>query len=155
MVTKNDILTLLTDMQNKGIEVDKTKAHFRNALLKEDISLDTLKFINDHRQLEVAEFYNLIRKNYNAKKSTLYKNIVKEEFQNPEEILTTLAALNLQILLFNRKLEENQKSLFLSHSRASEITEVLSNYYKTYDLRPCLKLLYLIKSDIKAFEGIR
>ena len=66
MITKNDILTLLTEMQNKGIEGAKT--HFKNALLREDISLDTLKFINDNRELEVTNFYEMIRKNYNQKK---------------------------------------------------------------------------------------
>ena len=68
-------------------------------------------------------------------------------------MLTTLAALNLQILLFAKKLENNE--MFLKHSRAEEITRVLNNYYKTYDLRPCNKLLHLIKADLKAFESIR
>ena len=97
----------------------------------------------------------MIRKNHNQKKSPLYKNIVKEELNNPEEVLTTLASLNLQILLFNKNLEDDKKRLFLNQSRAKEITEVLSNYYDNYDLRPCLKLIYLIKSDIKAFERIK
>lgn len=153
MITKQDVLTLLTEMQNKGIE--GAKAHFKSSMLREDISLDTLKFINDNRQLEVTQFYDMIRKNYNQKKSPLYKNIVKEEYKEPEEVLTTLAALNLQILLFNKNLQEGQKRMFLSHSRAQEIVEVLDNYYKTYDLRPCLNLLYLIKSDLKALERIR
>ena len=153
MITKTDILTLLTEMQNKGIPEAKT--YFKNTLLKEEISLDTLKFINDNRELDVSKFYEMIRKNYNQKKSPLYKNIVKEEYKEPEEVLTTLAALNLQILLFNKNLEEDKKQRFLSHSRAQEIVEVLDNYYKTYDLRPCLKLIYLIKSDLKAFESIR
>lgn len=153
MITKNDILTLLTEMQNKGVE--DAKKYFKHTLLNEEIDLDTLKFINDNRELEVTNFYEMIRRNYNQKKSPLYKNIVKEEYKEPEEVLTTLAALNLQILLFNKNLEESKKQRFLNHSRAQEIVEVLDNYYKTYDLRPCLKLIYLIKSDLKAFERIR
>jgi hypothetical protein len=140
-------------MKNKGIsEADK---YFKESALKKDISLEALKFINDNRELEVANFYEMIRRNYNQKKSPLYKNIVREEYKEPEEVLTTLAALNLQILLFNKNLEENKKQRFLNHSRVQEIVEVLDNYYKTYDLRPCLKLIYLIKSDLKAFESIR
>lgn len=153
MITKNDVLTLLTEMQNKG--VTEAKTYFKNTLLSDSISLDTLKFINDNRELEVTKFYEMIRKNYNQKKSPLYKNIVKEEYKDPEEVLTTLAALNLQILLFNKNLNDSDKQRFLKHSRAKDIVEVLDNYYQTYDLRPCLKLIYLVKSDIKAFEKIR
>lgn len=152
MITKTDILTLLTEMQNNG--VSGCKEYFRKTLV-EGVSLDTIKFINDNRPLEVTQFYEMIRKNHNQKKSPLYKNIVKEELNNPEEVLTTLASLNLQILLFNKNLEDDKKRLFLNQSRAKEITEVLSNYYDNYDLRPCLKLIYLIKSDIKAFERIK
>lgn len=153
MITKNDVLTLLTEMHNKGNK--EANSYFKKALIKENIDLDVLKFINDNRQLEVSQFYEMIRKNYNQKKSPLYKNIVKEEYKNPEEVLTTLSALNLQIFLFNKNLEDNRKKMFLEHSRSSEITEVLNNYVKTYDLRPCLNLLYLIKSDLKAFERIK
>lgn len=153
MITKNDVLTLLTEMKNNGVE--EANKYFKLTLLKEDISLEALKFINDNRSLEINDFYNMIRKNYNQKKSPLYKNIVKEEYKEPEEVLTTLASLNLQILLFNKNLEENKKQQFLKHSRVQEIVEVLSNYYKTYDLRPCLKLIYLIKSDLKAFESLK
>ena len=124
-----------------------------NKLLKsESIPFDVLKFIHDNRQFNVAAFYELLRKNYNRKKSNLYINIVKEELDNPIEVLTTLAALNLQILLFAKKLPDNK--MFLKHSRAEEITQVLNNYYKTYDLIPCLKLLKLIKADLIAFEHL-
>lgn len=150
MVTKNDLVLLLTDMQKDGINVTK---HITKLMLSENINLDVLKFINDSRELDVSKFYNLIRKNYNNKKSSLYINIVKEEFKHLDDILTTLAALNLQILLYAKKLENNQ--LFLKHSRAEEITRVLNNYYKTYDLIPCVKLLKLIKADLKAFESIK
>ena len=153
MITKTDILTLLTEMENKGVKEAKTM--FKKALLKEDVSLEALKFINDNRALEISEFYEMIRRNHNQKRSPLYKNIVKEEYKEPEEVLTTLASLNLQILLFNKNLEESRKQRFLNHSRAQEIVEVLDNYYKTYDLRPCLKLIYLIKSDLKAFESLK
>ena len=151
MISKNDIILLLTELQENGINVDK---YLRSTLLSNTVNIDVLKFINDNRQLDLLNFYELLRKNYNKKKSPLYKNIVNENLQdNPTEVLTTLAALNLQILLFAKKLENNE--MFLKHSRAEEITRVLNNYYKTYELTPCFKLLQLIKADLKVLESIR
>lgn len=150
MLTKTDLVLILTDIESNGVNVTNQIAK----LMKSDsISLDVLKFINSQRQLDVADFYNMIRKNYNNKKSPLYKNLVKEELNEPEDVLTTLAALNLQILLYAKNLEDSK--MFLKHSRAEEITRVLNNYYKTYDLIPCFKLLKLIKADLKTFEYIR
>lgn len=149
MVTRNDLLLLLTELQDSGVEV---KGYLNKVLTSPSVSLDVVKFINDQRQFDVASFYELLRKNYNSKKSPLYKNIVREDLTDPQEALTTLAALNLQILLFAKKLEDDK--MFLKHSRAEEITRVLNNYYKTYDLIPCLKLLKLVKADLVAFETV-
>ncbi len=149
MVTKNDLLLLLTELQESGIEVN---GYLSKVLTSPSVSLDVVKFINDQRQFDVASFYELLRKNYNSKKSPLYKNIVREDLTDPQEVLTTLAALNLQILLFAKKLDDDK--MFLKHSRAEEITRVLNNYYKTYDLIPCLKLLKLVKADLVAFETV-
>ena len=149
MITKNDVLLLLTELQESGADVN---IYFTKAITAPNVSLEVLKFINDQRQLDVAAFYELLRKNYNSKKSPLYKNIVREDIEKPDEVLTTLAALNLQILLFAKKLDDDK--MFLKHSRAEEITRVLNNYYKTYDLLPCLKLVKLIKADLVAFETV-
>ena len=150
MLTKTDLLLLLTDLESKGIDTKKQETLL---LTNSGISRDVLKFINDNRQFDVAGFYEMLRKNYNNKKSPLYKNLVKEEFKDTSEVLTTLAALNLQILLYAKHLPDSK--MFLRHSRADEITQVLNNYYKTYDLIPCFKCLKLIKSDLKVFEMIR
>lgn len=150
MLTKSDLILILSDMQNKGIDI---KNNLMKAVRGDTISLDVLKFIEENRQLDISAFYTLLRKNYNSKKSPLYKNLVREEMNEPEDVLTTLAALNLQILLYAKKLDDNK--LFLKHSRAEEITFVLNNYYKNYDLIPCLKLLRLIKADLKAFESLK
>jgi len=151
MITKNDLILLLTDLQENGVDVDK---YLLSTITSSNINIEALKFINDNRQIDLAKFYELLRKNYNNKKSPLYKNIVNEKIEdNPTEVLTTLAALNLQILLFAKKLDNNE--MFLKHSRAEEITRVLNNYYKTYDLIPCFKLLKLIKADLKVLESIR
>ena len=150
MLTKNDLILLLTEMQENG----KDTSRFISELFQtEGISKNVLKYINDNRHLDVANFYEVLRKSYNNKKSNLYKNLVKEEINEPIEALITLSSLNLQILLYAKKLDDDK--MFLKHSRAEEITQVLNNYYRTYDLIPCLKALKVIKSDLKCFESIR
>lgn len=149
MLTKTDLLLLLTDIEATGENVDQ---YINNLIKSEVIPYKVLKFINDNRQFDVSSFYELLRKNYNHKKSNLYINLVREEIDNPNDVLVILSSLNLQVLLFAKKLETSK--MFLKHSRAEDITHVLNNYYKTYDLIPCLKLLKLIKADLIAFEQV-
>lgn len=150
MITKNECLLLLTELQDKGEDVD---SKIKELISSPSVPIETIKFLNDHRQLDVAAFYEKLRVNYNHKKSNLYKNLVKEEFDSPEEALTTLASLCLQILLYSKNV--TNKPLFLTHSRLKEITDVLNKYTIDYDLRPCLTLLYLIKSDLKGLESTK
>lgn len=145
---KTDCLLLLTELQERGIEVT---AQINKLMSTPELSLDVLKFINDRRQIDVAAFYERLRKNYNDKKSNLYINIVKE-IEDPQEVLTTLAAMQLQILLYSKHV--NNKKLFLESSRAEEITLVLNNYFKTYDITNALKLLRIYKADLVALEFI-
>lgn len=149
MIKKTDILMLLTELQEKGEDVSK---YIKTLYKTPEIPLDTIKFINEHRELDVVSFYEKLRSNYNHKKSDLYINIVKET-DDLSEILTTLAAYNLQVLLFAKKLTD--KDSFYKASRVEEVTRVLNNYYKTYDIDKCRLLLALIKADIKLFEGIK
>lgn len=150
MIRKDDCVLLLTQIQeDKNIDV---KNFITKLMVSDGIPEDILKFINDNRQLDLTSFYKKVRKSYNANKSNLYKNLVRETFSKPEDVLTTLASLALQILLFTEKVED--KISFLKHSRFEEVTRVLNMYSKTYDLRPCLNLLYLVKSDIKILESI-
>lgn len=149
MIKKTDILMLLTELQEKGEDVSK---YIKTLYKTPEIPLDTIKFINEHRELDVVSFYEKLRSNYNHKKSDLYINIVKET-DDLSEILTTLAAYNLQVLLFAKKLTD--KDAFYKASRVEEVTRVLNNYYKTYDIDKCRLLLALIKADIKLFEGIK
>lgn len=149
MISKSDCILLLTELQQKGIDV---KEHLNNILVAKDLPIATIKFINNNRELDLTSFYKHIRKSYNQKHSSLYKNIVIEELKDPNESLTTLSALLTQILLYSKK--ANNKQMFLRHSRCNEITKVLNNYFVTYDLTNCLKLLKLIKADIKALESI-
>lgn len=149
MIKKTDILMLLTELQEKGEDVSK---YIKTLYKTPEIPLDTIKFINEHRELDVVSFYEKLRLNYNHKKSDLYINIVKET-DDLSEILTTLAAYNLQVLLFAKKL--TNKDSFYKASRVEEVTRVLNNYYKTYDIDKCRLLLTLIKADIKLFEEIK
>lgn len=150
MIKKNDVLLLLTELQDNGEDVSK----YISTLYKtKDIPIETIKFINNKREIDVASFYERLRSNYNHKKSDLYINIVKEDLNDLDEILTTLAAYNLQVLLFARKLDN--KELFYKFSRVEEVTRVLNNYYKTYDIEKCRLILTLIKADLKLFEAIK
>ena len=146
MISKNDCILLLTDLQESGIDVKEQL----NNLIKTNDLLKCIEFINSNRQLDLTSFYEALRKNYNNKKSKLYINIVKE-IDEVDDVLTTLASLQLQILLFSKN--ASNKQMFLRHSRFSDISKVLLNYYNTYDLTICLKLLRLIKADLKACES--
>ena len=149
MITKNDCYLLLADLQNKGID---TSEPINELIKSSSIPMSVIKFINDNRQLDLAKFYEKLRKNYNNKKSNLYINIVKE-ISEPTEVLTTLSALLTQIMLFSKTVENKQ--MFLRHARANDICRVLSIYFNTYDLTNCIKLLRILKADLKALESIK
>lgn len=149
MITKNDCILLLTDISSRNIN---TTEAMKKLLSSSDVNLEVIKFINENRPLEVAQFYEQLRYNYNHKKSKLYINIVKD-IEDPNEVLTTLSALLTQILLFSKKCEDRE--MFLKHSRAEEIGMVLTRYFKCFDLQLCIQLLRLIKLDLKALETIK
>ena len=149
MISKNDCYLLLADLQSKGIDTD---AQIKELISSNNIPLSVIKFINDNRQLDLSKFYERLRKNYNNKKSSLYINIVKE-IDEPNEVLTTLSAMLTQILLFSKTVENKQ--MFLRHARAEDICKVLKIYFSTYDLTNCLKVLRIIKADLKALESIK
>lgn len=149
MITKNDCILLLTDISSR--DIDTTEA-MKKLLSSSDVNIEVIKFINDNRPLEVAQFYEQLRYNYNHKKSKLYINIVKE-IEDTNEVLTTLSALLTQILLFSKKCKDRE--LFLKHSRAEEISMVLTRYFKYFDLQLCIQVLRLIKLDLKALENIK
>lgn len=148
-ITKKDCLLLLTELQDSGIDC---KDYIKNLYKVDSPTVETLKFINDNMQLDVVKFYEKLRKSYNHKKSKLYINIVKENFEEPKDILTTLGSLNLQILLYNKQVEKS--TIFLKFVRFEEITKCLYNYAKTGDIIPCIKLLELVKADLKILEYI-
>lgn len=149
MITRTDCILLLTDLEEHGVD---TKEALAQMLKLPEPSIEIIKFINDNRQLDLLKFYEKIRKSYNNKRSSLYINIVKE-IESPTEVLTTLSALLTQVLLFSKDVEDRE--MFLRHARAWEISKILANYFQTYDLTNCLKLLRVIKADIKALESVK
>ena len=148
MITKNDCLLLLYDIKSKGVDTDE---QIKALVSSPTLPIEVIKFINDNRQLDLLDFYEKIRKNYNKKKSNLYINIVKE-IEEPNEVLTTLSAMLTQILLFSKGVSDKQ--MFLRHARANDICKVLGLYFSNYDLTNCLKLLRVIKADICVCEHI-
>jgi len=149
MITKNDCLTILVSLEDKGINIDKP---MRKLVTSKEIPMEVLKFILDNRGIEVANFYEMLRKKHNQKKSPLYHNIVKDIYDT-DEVITTLACLLVQITLYGRKLPTN-KEIFQREVRAEEISRVLNSYYSTGEFDQCIALLKLLKSDLLVLEHI-
>lgn len=151
MITRSDLVLLLTDLQERGENVgeDIMKLYQSNG-----IPVEILKKINDKRPLDLLKFYEKLRESYNKKRSKLYINIMKSDenaIDNVKTILTTLSALLNQILQF----EVDDKSMFYTHARADEIVKVLGIYFKTKNIDPAYKLLSLVKADIKILDMLR
>lgn len=146
MITKQDCLLMLADIDNSNDMIRKVAS--------EGPTLEVIEFINNHRPLYISQFYDKIRKSYNDKKSQLYINIVKEK-DDIDTVLTTLSALQLQIFLFSKNINDTDRSAFLRHARIDELSHCIYNYSKNSDLIPCIKLLQLYKADLKAFEYIK
>ena len=152
MLQINDLVLILTDMESAGEK--GAHEHLLKTLTGAKISSDTLKFINDRRPLDVTQFYERVRKNYNDKRSNLYKNIVRD-IEDPDEAITTLSAFALNLFLYSKHVDEKNRQLFFKHVRAEEVTRVLNLYYKNYDVTSAIKLLRLLKADLKCFEELR
>ena len=84
MITKNDCLSILVRLEDTGVANIDT--YMRKLLVSREIPLEVLKFISDNSGLEISNFYEMIRKNHNKKKSPLYTNIVREQSE-PKDII--------------------------------------------------------------------
>lgn len=149
MINKSDLMTVLVALEDKGLNINTP---MRKLVTAKEIPIDVLKFILDNRGIEVASFYEMLRKKHNQKKSPLYHNIVKD-ITDPDEVVTTLACLLVQIALYSRKLTSN-KEIFQREVRAEEVSRVLNSYYATGTLDGCLALIKLLKSDLLVLEHI-
>ena len=148
---KSDVILLLTELQEKGFEVD----HELNLVISSKyIPLEILKFINEEKPLDALRFYEKLRESYNKKRSKLYINIMRSDentITDAKTILTTLSALLNQILQF----EASDRPMFLRALRAEEISDVLKIYFQTFNIVPAYKLLTLFKADCKCLEAIK
>jgi hypothetical protein len=149
MITKNDCLTLLVSLEDRGININQP---MKKLATSREVPIDVLKFILDNRGVELANFYEMLRNKHNQKKSPLYHNIVKE-LTDPEDVITTLSCLLVQINLYSNKLVAN-KEIFQREARAEEITRVLNEYYSKGVLDNCVALMKLLKTDLVVLEHI-
>ena len=99
MITRTDCILLLSDLEERGID---TTAILKETLKNAEPTLTTIKFINDNRELALAQFYEKIRKSYNKKKSNLYINITSVPF--------------LIVVSFNIELKSNSSAVILSYN---------------------------------------
>lgn len=148
MITYSDCLVLLTNLSDNGIDCT---AQIKELSKGTQVDLSILKFINDNRELDLTKFYEKLRKSYNNKKSNLYINIMRGS-EDPLSVLTTLNAYALQITIFSKSVSD--KPSFYKFARLDDVYKCLYHYSKTYDLIPCIKLVNLIKADIKTLETI-
>lgn len=58
MIARSDVILLLTELQNKGIDV---KEEMNMVLRSSSIPLEALKKINDNRSLDILKFYEKLR----------------------------------------------------------------------------------------------
>lgn len=146
MLTKPDCMSILIKLEDQGINVD---SYIKQLITSKEVPIEVLKFIAKNRGIELCNFYEMLRKNHNQKKSPLYTNILKE-VSSPEEVVLTLSSLLQQIILYNKKLVNN--TTFLKEARAEEITRVLNEYFREEKLDNCLSLLKLVKTDLLVLE---
>lgn len=149
MITLNDCLLMLANIKANNIDTSKME----NEVLENGVTKKVIKFIKENGDLDIYDFYEKLRKSYNDKKSKLYINIVKEDFTNVDNIPTTMASYVLQTLLFSKQAKD--ANLFLEQSRYTDCCDCLLEYGKNGDLIPCIRLLQIIKQEIKALEEIR
>ena len=62
MITKNDCMSILIKLEDHGVNIDH---YMRKLVVAKEIPLEVLKFISQHRGIEVANFYEMLRKKHN------------------------------------------------------------------------------------------
>ena len=146
MLNKSDCMSILIKLEDKGVDIN---AQMKKLILAKDIPIDVLKFIAEKQGLEAVNFYEMLRKSYNNKKSKLYKNILDDI--NLDNVCMVLSSLLLQIALYSSKLTDTKDS-FLQEIRANEISEALADFYKSDNIEKCLAVLNAIKTDLLVLE---
>lgn len=147
-ISKQECLSLLFELKENGVD---TSAQIKSLLLQKSPSIEIIKFINDHRELDIRKFYEKLRHSYNNKHSKLYGNIVRCNEIDGDELICCAGALLQQILLFNKKVESID---FLKQARFNELLSCMKHFYETRDLVQVRKLLNYVKADLKVLEEI-
>ena len=146
MLNKIDCMSIPIKREDKGVDIN---AQMKTLILAKDIPIDVLKFIAEKQGLEAVNFYEMLRKSYNNKKSKLYKNILDDI--KLEDVCVILSSLLLQIALYSSKLTDTKNS-FLQEIRANEISGALADFYKSDNVEKCLAVLNAIKTDLLVLE---
>ena len=146
MLNKSDCMSILIKLEDKGVDIN---AQMKKLILAKDIPIDVLKFIAEKQGLEAVNFYEMLRKSYNNKKSKLYKNILDDI--KLEDVCVILSSLLLQIALYSSKLTDTKNS-FLQEIPANEISDALADFYKSDNVEKCLAVLNAIKTDLLVLE---
>ena len=146
MLNKSDCMSILIKLEDQGVDIN---AQMKKLILAKDIPIDVLKFIAEKQGLEAVNFYEMLRKSYNNKKSKLYKNILDDI--KLEDVCVILSSLLLQIALYSSKLTDTKNS-FLQEIRANEISDALADFYKSDNIEKCLAVLNAIKTDLLVLE---
>ena len=147
-ISKQECLSLLFELKENGVD---TSAQIKSLLLQKSPSIEIIKFINDHRELDIRKFYEKLRHSYNNKHSKLYGNIVRCNEIDGDELICCAGALLQKILLFNKKVESID---FLKQARFNELLSCMKHFYETRDLVQVRKLLNYVKADLKVLEEI-
>lgn len=150
MLQKTDLLLLLTDIQEAEPQND-VKEYVDMVIKTPGINFEALKFINEHRLLDVTNFYEKLRRSYNQKRSKLYINIMKSDETELKDVLVVLTSLLNQIMIFAEQAKDRQ--MFLKHARADEICKALLVYLTSYNIQPAVQLVQLVKADLKALQS--
>lgn len=150
MITKSDCMAILVKLEDRGLNIND---YMRKLILSKEPPLDVLKFIIDNRGIETNHFYEHLRKNHNAKRSPLYKNIVKE-VSDADDVITTLTCFLTQVTLYGNKLDEDTRSDFYKEVRAEEVARVLHQFFVDGAYDNSIALIKLIKADILVMEYV-
>lgn len=144
MISRTDCMDILIELEDRGLNINP---YMRKLVISDHIPVEVLKFIAANQGLEVGNFYEMLRKKHNQKKSPLYTNILKEK---QDDIITTLTCLLTQICLYSNKLKN--KETFLKEVRAEEISRALNEYFKQEDLSSATHVLKAVKTDLLVLE---
>lgn len=149
MISRTDCFLLLAELKDAGYDITEPQ---KTLVSNSNLDISVLKFIKDAMDLDVVNFYEKLRKNYNNKKSKIYKEIIQIDEREPKDMLVTIYSYLTQISIFAKDLVDKQ--IFFKHCRCDEIIDALSIYYQTFDSRPLIELLNIIRADIKLLESL-